>query len=235
MNRVATLLMRCATSSGGKQSKDLLECASVLERAGVHTLEELAAAATSVGSEPRTRGWACWAIGQLRLRNRVDTLLLALRNDPDTTVVWEAAKALSLMPSRNVGENLKIVLCETLDSERRTATIWSIGASQYRPAIPELSSILTALDEPVSVRAHAAEALGVIGDRRASGALLDVLDDSSPDVRFWATYALGELREQRAVPALKRLACSDNTGPTGWWPVKEEAANALAKIRSERR
>jgi hypothetical protein len=50
-------------------------------------------------------------------------------------------------------------------------------------------------------------------------------------VRFWAAYALGQLRERRAIAELSRLADSDHTVLSNWWSVRREALDAIMLIR----
>ena len=61
-------------------------------------------------------------------------------------------------------------------------------------------------------------------------ALVDALSDPSPTVRFWAAFALGAASARTAVPALQRLAATDEAVCPGWWRVADEAADALVTI-----
>ena len=83
--------------------------------------------------------------------------------------------------------------------------------------------------EDPDVRAHAAEALGHMADRLGAregdvlAALLRSLTDPSAYVRFWSAFALGNLGDPRAIPALERLAERDTQSVPGWWSIRKEA------------
>lgn len=79
-----------------------------------------------------------------------------------------------------------------------------------------------------SVRETAAEALGILKDRRAVESLIKALDDKDEEVRWKSTWALGNIRDRRAVEPLIYLL-SDKS-----WTVRRFAASALGKIGDER-
>jgi HEAT repeat protein len=64
----------------------------------------------------------------------------------------------------------------------------------------------------------------------AGQVLIGLLDDPSPEVRFWAAFATGSLRYHPALPALKQLARTDTAWFGGWWTVGEEASDAMDRI-----
>jgi HEAT repeat protein len=65
--------------------------------------------------------------------------------------------------------------------------------------------------------------------------LLKELGDASREVRFWCAFALGQITEQRAISALKRLAASDRRIVKGFWSVAKEADDALRSIENNKR
>lgn len=79
-------------------------------------------------------------------------------------------------------------------------------------------------------RTEAALALGRIGDRRAAGPLMLLLQHKDPsiEVRFYAAFALGLIGDDSAVEAL--ISALDDQGEYGFTTVAEEAAEALQKI-----
>lgn len=85
----------------------------------------------------------------------------------------------------------------------RIAAIYSLGFLAEDSAVPALLQILLDHKEPIGVRAHAAEALGNIGEKtRAVPALGEILRcESSPSLQKSCTYALEEIggAEARAV------------------------------------
>jgi HEAT repeat protein len=81
-----------------------------------------------------------------------------------------------------------------------------------------------------TVRAHAAEALGVIGDLEAVDLLISQLSDQSAEVRFWSVYALGTLRATGARDAIRRLADADTGTAEIGVRVADEAKWALGQL-----
>ena len=79
-----------------------------------------------------------------------------------------------------------------------------------------------------SVRLHAAEALGKIGDERAVEPLIEALNDEDASVRRGAAVALGRLGAERAVEPLIE-ALNDEEGH-----VRRGAAVALGRLGYER-
>jgi HEAT repeat protein len=97
-----------------------------------------------------------------------------------------------------------------------------------RPAIVHLLPLLGSGKE--MVRARAADILGLIGDRRAFDALLNVLNnDPEPFVRAAAAEALSQLRDLRAREPLAQAMDSDPD-----YHVRMAAARGLGCLRDPR-
>ena len=60
--------------------------------------------------------------------------------------------------------------------------------------------------------------------------LIGTLQDASSEVRFWSAFALGQLGDARAIPALEQLAMRDKTAVANWGTVREEALDAITQI-----
>ena len=92
-------------------------------------------------------------------------------------------------------------------------------------------------EESVTVRAHAAEALGhllqhepVLAETRTTiGACLQ---DPESEVRFWCAFAAAALNLQELRARLERLR-QDGAQVEGWWTVGEEASWALRCLDGE--
>lgn len=82
-------------------------------------------------------------------------------------------------------------------------------------------------DESKYVREQAADALGKIGDTRATGPLIAALEDKESDVRAKAARALGKIGDKRAVEPL--IAALEDERSY----VRKQAAEALSKITGE--
>lgn len=76
----------------------------------------------------------------------------------------------------------------------RIAAIYALGFVGDSRSTPKLRKILADETDDAAVRAHAAEALGNIGDRAVVGLLRDILGHQPPpELRESCTYALDEL------------------------------------------
>jgi HEAT repeat protein len=83
--------------------------------------------------------------------------------------------------------------------------------------------------ENTDVRAGAANALGILEDRRAVLPLIAALGDENPFVRYYAARALGQLRHPLAVSPLVASLTDDRVSEVRWW-----AAHALGEIKDTR-
>jgi HEAT repeat protein len=90
--------------------------------------------------------------------------------------------------------------------------------------------MLSTVELSETVRAHAAEALGVIGAPEATGSLIAALSDASPEVRYWSVYALGMIQATAAIEAIQRIAQLDSGVTATGFRVADEAKWALTQI-----
>jgi HEAT repeat protein len=148
-----------------------------------------------------------------------------------------AAQALADTPGRRVRQGLERLLATHERPEVRAKAAWALGFHRQGPqAARSLLSTLGDLEEDADVRAHAAEALGHLADRLGEherdvlAALLHGLRDSSPEVRFWSAFALGNLGDEAAIPALELLAARDEESVPGWWSIRKEANDSIKQI-----
>jgi HEAT repeat protein len=86
----------------------------------------------------------------------------------------------------------------------------------------------------VLVRGHAIEALGLLQAKEAVQDLTSLLADRSPDLRYWAAYALGQIGDPSSVPALQRMANVDDAVLPGGFSLRQEALDALDNIRERK-
>jgi len=116
--------------------------------------------------------------------------------------------------------------------------LFNRAAAAYAMQILTTPRAIRALEEVVKdklerprVRGEAAEALAHSHRRRSHDVLLEGLGDSGKDVRFWCAFALGQMAEKRAIPALKSLVVRDRRMVKGFHSVAQEAADAIANIQ----
>jgi len=100
------------------------------------------------------------------------------------------------------------------------------------PAIGPLKEVLTS-DVPWLTAYRAAEALGRIGDGRATGALIQALRNPNSNVRWSAVRALAQIGDFRALLELRRVA-NEDPGRTSWGEsVAGAAHSALDQIQAQ--
>jgi hypothetical protein len=103
-----------------------------------------------------------------------------------------------------------------------------LGSLGEQRAVP----ILVALLKDAEVNSTVPWALGQIGDKRAIGPLLDVLDEDSPTMRVLAIYALEALHAREALPRLITLLNDHRRASFGAQvSVADAAKAAIAKLQ----
>jgi HEAT repeat protein len=158
--------------------------------------------------------------------------------DGDEAKRWTAAQALSEERDPRTVRSVRRVLEREGEEAPRAAAVYVLGFCAEPDAAPLLASTLADLEEPVLVRAYAAEAIGhllqhepVFADVRAAIRL--GLRDAAPEVRFWSAFAAAVLGLQETRPYLLHLADTDGAEIDGWWSVAEEAEWALRVLDGE--
>jgi HEAT repeat protein len=93
-----------------------------------------------------------------------------------------------------------------------------------------LQELAPLLDSP-NPNIRLIECLGHIGDRRLTVRLIELLEHSDPSIRTFAAYALGQIGDSQALPALKHLAETDPYQyENGVYGVREAARRAIEQI-----
>lgn len=207
----------------------------LLRQVGIGSLEALAATVKNPASEPIIQLAACDLLGRLgdSYRRSAEAVADLFGRTDKHEVLWESAKALALMNAGHIAELLLSHL-ESADSGRGAAAAWTLGRLGDPSSVEPLRAVLRNSGAHHDVRAHAAEALGVLESRDALIDLVAALQDPSAEVRYWAAYALGQIGDPGALPALEQLAQSDHrtVGTSG--SVADEAASAAELIRMGR-
>ena len=92
------------------------------------------------------------------------------------------------------------------DDELRLREDLGAAAGDRKARMELLRQLRSALKDPLpEVRTKALKALGELGDKRATPAVMPLLDDPSPGIRRSAAVVLGKLKSKTAVPALVRV------------------------------
>lgn len=134
------------------------------------------------------------------------------------------------VPSREQIAHLIHALGEPGDPDHANAleTLVKIGA----PAVPLLNEALTP-ENPWLTSYRAADALGRIGDGRATAPLIQALRHSHSNVRWSAVRSLAQVGDLRALFELRRVAHEDH-GRTSWGEsVAGAAQSALDQIQAQ--
>lgn len=199
-------------------------------RSGISSYEDLLAVLPNQSVNADIRARICWILAQLGDKRAVPALLVSLRDqDPDLRSV--AAKSLGELGDKQAVQTLITALSEDENVEVRVAAAYALGLLGDNQAVEPLVSVLSDRSQEPRVRGMAAEALSDIKDSRAVSPLIAALTDVSVEVRFWATFALGELGDPQALPELERLAATDETIMPGWRSVSREATEAIQRIQ----
>ncbi len=163
--------------------------------------------------------------------------------EPPSTDAVEWAKAVIGVPlSGAVVVELLELARGTSDDQARMAA-WALGFGDIPEGLRSdtVLSLLEVVGDATcsgAVRGQTAEAVAELLEFAdhldplrgiAAGLFIDMLNDLSPDVRFWCAFALGKMRATPAIPFLRELTI-DVTSVPGWWTVGEEAADAMDSI-----
>lgn len=213
---------------------------------GNPTPRQLIELATDKGRPEDERAEAISLLGLLR-KGRAATSLVTVLKENRRILSWTAAEALGQIARRTVVAPLLGVLRSRAPGETRQAAIHALGVTGDRRAAGALVKVLQDPSEAADVRGEAAEALAGCGLQLLTvlWALADALADPSPEVRFWAAFALGvraalggKLRpselETTVVSGLRRLV-TDGAVVRGLGSVGEEASNTLRLVLSASR
>ena len=225
----AAELQRIIDSASPESRERIARDMDNLRAAGIDSFEAANSAAKDSSLEPETRNSACWLLGQLAQKRAVASLLVAFA---DPRLTWEAAKALGVINSKRAVKPLINWLLEDHQTDQRAAAAYALGLLADERAINPLVEVLDDPKVDPKVRGHAAEALAHSAGDRAANHLVTALKDPSPEVRFWAVFALGQLRHQKALPELRNLAANDKAVLTGWGKISDAAREAISNIET---
>jgi HEAT repeat protein len=157
----------------------------------------------------------------------------------NASAAFEAAKTLSNLPRLSAKQIIE-VLDSATDVPNREAVVYVLSwlcRKDNHDILQALIKIASDPNEHPAVRGQAFEGLGIQKSTKRSKfwpdierVILDGLRDHEVEVRFWACYAAGSLRMKSALPQLQELADNDSAIYPSWWPVSEEAADAIEWI-----
>lgn len=191
-------------------------------------LDALIECLPNVGDSRARRG-VVMGLGEYRSEKAADALIGLLdRGDPSYYVEAEAAKSLGKTRSSRAFETLLRQLHKPSHNEViRMLTFEGFGELKDDRAI-SVAQEWTAYGRPPRARQAATAVLGKLGEDKpdVTDFLTRLLADSWLHVRLAAATALGERRDERAIPHLERAASTDLDGR-----VVRYAREAIARIR----
>jgi HEAT repeat protein len=147
---------------------------------------------------------------------------------------FEAAKAIWEDPDKRLERQLILTLKCGCRPFNRTAAAYAMQVVTTPRTIRALERVVKNNSERPRVRGYAAEALAHCHRKKSHSVLLTGLGDSSKEVRFWCAFALGEMAERSAIPALERLVARDKRIVKGFHSVAKESADAIKNIQTEK-
>jgi HEAT repeat protein len=162
------------------------------------------------------------------MTEHIQNLLRTVENGSRENI-WEAAKELSTFAT-DMASSLISLLEKAERAETRAAAAYVLGFGRFASARTSLEQVLDNTTEEASVRGHAAEALAYIQGRESVDVLLKHLEDRDPAVKYWCTFALGQIGDAKALPALKHLA--ERVGGQSYekHSLRAEILDAIAEI-----
>jgi HEAT repeat protein len=186
---------------------------------------------------------ACWLMGKVDSNFDADILLVILSGQ--RSELWmPAATALSLIATEKHLPSLLSILASSRESPQRESAVYALSFLTKCRVNLEVIDVLTEVAankaEVPSARGQALEGLGNKMRQefpqniyqRAVSIIIECLDDSESEVRFWACFAVGAVRASDALPKLRVLAQTDDAVVAGWWSVGKEAQDSINLINN---
>jgi len=214
----------------------LNDAMTTLSKKGIHSIADLLSKVSSLSKHYRVIG--TWALGQFRDKRALE-ILLQLMNDPAAEVRMEAASALSAIGGERALKALKSNALTSDHNHTRKAAGYALAFTFEDEALAPLVHVLNNAAESPTIRGIAAEGIGNIMEdaeagsfwfKRASKVLRSSLQDESPEVRFWATFALGAMKDKSSLRELFDLAKNDLAVCPEYWSVSKEAIGSIQRI-----
>lgn len=138
------------------------------------------------------------ALKQLRDASAIPELLKLLRS-PKPTLRRRVVETLGKSGDLSVVPILGELLQADFSHEVRAAVARAFGELKSKQSIPFLEA---ALRDEVAVRCQAVIAIGNVGEKKALPALMAMLKDSAPEVRYHAVSAIAKLNEPKTLKML---------------------------------
>jgi HEAT repeat protein len=209
---------------------ELKQQIEAVERAGGTTFQGLQRLLRDRNQSEDIRSSVSWILGRLERQEAVEDLLAASKG-PSLPVRRESILSLGPLGNSNAVPGLIEIARTNGHVEERALAVHALGEIGGKEAHDELRRVLADMSEDANVRGTAAEQLGHIGGADEDVPLLiGALRDPADEVRFWSAFALGELKDPRALLELRRVAQTDQSVLAGVGSVADEAKAAVEQI-----
>jgi FOG: HEAT repeat len=152
-------------------------------------------------------------------------IIKSLDSESDANIQWKLLEALNAIGEPAIEPLLQML--ESKNAVERSNAARTFGLMSDKRALEPLIKLLVS-DTDCGPRGNIAEALGKIGDEKATDALIESLNDTEAFVRRESAEALGKLKNEKAVEPLIKLL----KDPV--FKVRADAATALKEIGDDR-
>jgi HEAT repeat protein len=146
----------------------------------------------SCDASPSVRAAVAEAVGRYAVKAAFEGLLQALRDDHEK-VRLAAVMALAIRNEAAATETIRAHALTDPDVWVRYRAAEALGEKRVTAAVPDLLAIAQAAQEPDILKRMAVQALGLIGDERATDTIKALLADNDQGLAAAAEEALGRL------------------------------------------
>lgn len=146
------------------------------------------------------------ALGRLGDKHAVPVLIGAL-SDKDSSIRASVARALGNVGGKDAIEQLIGLLQIEKDGEVEAAAIYAMVEADAKGSLESIRAKLSA--ESLVARYAAVHAVVMFEDKAAVDRLIILLRDPDPYLRSYATYAVGKLGNEDAIPFLQWIVDND--------------------------
>ena len=158
--------------------------------------------------------------------------VLAVLNNGTPMTAWRAGQAIWDAPDPMMLSGIIRTMMHGKSEHNRAEAVYRIQMMPGTAGVAACERILSNKRESKKLRAYAADTLAHRHRPRTHDVVLRIIEnDPSAEMRFWCAFALGQMRDKRAVPILERLAKEDRRVVPGWWAVNKEAKASLRFIQ----
>lgn len=177
-------------------------------------------------SEDQIRLHASRGLGIVRANAAIPELLVAVAQDLDAGVRFEAIRALKKIGDTSVGDQLLPIINLTVDRVR-DEVITTLGSLKCRGAVADLTRIFEQEKPGARSRVLALSALADIADPSSRALFLGAKADKDVDIRLYATEGLARLDD----PSLGTMMSADRLVEKS---PRVQVAQAFGLLRAER-